>query len=180
MHALTIKTEILKNNHITIDEHCFYTDVEYDLYPLPYVKKLLYIPMTIYCYRLGRTGQSMELKSSVKNYKNHERVCNSLLRFLDQDIDWDSVVDGISKKKYIENRLEEMVKRQYFLYVLKKYDMSIKKEYLSFDGFVLKNHANWSQNAKKELSIKLSLVLGGTFYPLICFANNIRFSKKLK
>lgn len=180
MHAITVKTEILKNNHIIIDEHCFYTDVEYDLYPLPYVEKLLYIPMTIYCYRLGRDGQSMELKSSIKNYKNHERVCQSLLRFLDQDIDWEFTVDGLSKKKYIEKRLEEMVKRQYFLYVLKKYDVSVKKEYLSFDFLVMKNHVSWGRNARKELSIRLSLAFGGIFYPIICFVNNIRFSEKLK
>ena len=38
MHALTIKTDILKTNKIKLDEHCFYVDVEYVLYPIPYVK----------------------------------------------------------------------------------------------------------------------------------------------
>ena len=31
MHALTIKTDILKTNKIKLDEHCFYVDVEYVL-----------------------------------------------------------------------------------------------------------------------------------------------------
>ena len=180
MHALTVKTEILKNNQIIIDEHCFYTDVEYDLYPLPYVEKLLYIPMAIYCYRLGRTGQSMELKSSVRNYRDHERVCQSLLHFLDQRNDWDSIADGIYKKAYIEKRLKEMVKRQYFLYVLKKYDAKVKGEYLAFDSFVMKHRQEWGTCVKKEFSIKLSLASGGIFYPAVCVVNNIRFAKKLK
>lgn len=37
MHSLVIKTEILKNNHISLDENCFYVDVEYILYPVPYI-----------------------------------------------------------------------------------------------------------------------------------------------
>lgn len=179
MHALTIKTKILKDNHISIDEHCFYTDVEYDLYPLPYVNSIVYIPLTIYCYRLGRAGQSMELKSSVRNYKDHQRVCCSLLLLLDSPI-WKCAQDGDIKKKYIELRLKKMVVRQYFLYVLKKADKDIKEEYLQFNDFIEKRYPEWSKAASKEMTVKLSLLGKGILYPMVTTINNFRFKSKLE
>ena len=37
MHALIIRTDLLKTHQIRLDEHCFYVDVEYVLFPVPYV-----------------------------------------------------------------------------------------------------------------------------------------------
>ena len=41
MHAITYKTSILQDNDITIDD-CFYTDTQYVLYPIPYVKTVIF------------------------------------------------------------------------------------------------------------------------------------------
>lgn len=38
MHGICYKTEILKKNYIEISEHCFYTDMEYVISYLPYIK----------------------------------------------------------------------------------------------------------------------------------------------
>ena len=35
MHALVIKTSVLKDNNIVIDEKCFYVDVEYVMFRCP-------------------------------------------------------------------------------------------------------------------------------------------------
>ncbi len=40
MHNMTIKTEILRENQIHIDEHCYYVDTEYIIYPIPYVNTI--------------------------------------------------------------------------------------------------------------------------------------------
>ena len=73
MHALTIRTRILQEYDIVIDEHCYYVDCEYITYPIPYVKTVYFYPKFIYMYRLGRNGQSMDIRSMQKNREQHMR-----------------------------------------------------------------------------------------------------------
>ena len=35
IHSMTIRTDVLQKNDIRVDEHCFYEDQEYILYPIP-------------------------------------------------------------------------------------------------------------------------------------------------
>ena len=53
MHALVIRTAILQDHHIRLDEHCFYVDNEYITFPVPYVEKVQYYDLTVYMYRLA-------------------------------------------------------------------------------------------------------------------------------
>ena len=66
MHNMTIKTEILRENQIHIDEHCYYVDTEYITYPIPYVKTICFVDGFVYYYRLGRAGQSVGLEKMSK------------------------------------------------------------------------------------------------------------------
>lgn len=84
IHSLTIKTSILKNNHVRVDEHCFYEDAEYILYPIPFCKTFYYDNHSIYQYRLGRAGQSVDIPSLQKHRGEHERVLASLFAFREQ------------------------------------------------------------------------------------------------
>jgi len=74
MHATTFKTEILQKNNIRITEHCFYTDQEYDLLPLRFVKTIKKIPVCLYCYRIGRAEQSVSPAGMAKHYKEQMTV----------------------------------------------------------------------------------------------------------
>ena len=67
MHNMTIRTEILREHQIRIDEHCYYVDTEYILYPIPYVKTICFVDAFVYYYRLGREGQSVGLEKMQKN-----------------------------------------------------------------------------------------------------------------
>lgn len=80
MHSMAFRTEILKNNKIELDKG-FYTDVEYLLYPLPYVKKIIYFDLDIYVYRVGRIGQSVSYKSLRKNINMHNEVLKNITEF---------------------------------------------------------------------------------------------------
>ncbi len=81
MHSMTIKTDILKDNHITIDEHCYYVDAEYILYPIPYVDTISFVDAFVYYYRIGIEGQSVSMEKMQKNEKNYDKVINSLIAF---------------------------------------------------------------------------------------------------
>lgn len=78
MHAITYRTSLLKENHITITEHCFYTDQEYDLLPLRWVNTVRIAPVTVYCYRIGRGEQSVSVAGLEKHYNEQTIVLKKL------------------------------------------------------------------------------------------------------
>ena len=83
MHALTIKTELLRKIP-KIDEHCFYVDMEYVLFPIPYVRTVTFLEEVVYQYRIGLAGQSMDMKSMQKNEVNYTRVLDRLLAYYEE------------------------------------------------------------------------------------------------
>ena len=87
MHAMTIRTELLRKavleDGLRLDEHCYYVDAEYILYPIPYVETVSFLPDFVYMYRIGRQGQSVSLEKMQKNEENYRRVLRSLFRFYD-------------------------------------------------------------------------------------------------
>ena len=58
MHGMTIRTKILKEHMPPIDEHCFYVDMEYILFPMPYVKTITFYQDVVYMYRIGLPGRA--------------------------------------------------------------------------------------------------------------------------
>jgi len=106
MHAMTFKTDIFKKNNIVLD-NCFYTDVEYMLFPMPFVSTVVYFDKTIYIYRIARAGQSVSVDSMKRNIKQHDLVLNHLL-------DWYNGLQNltIGQKNLILMRISEMAKSQ--------------------------------------------------------------------
>ena len=74
IHSMTFKSSILKNNNIFIDENSFYVDRELVLFPLPFLDDFMYFDNAVYQYRVGRDGQSMNVKSLIKNVKMHKNI----------------------------------------------------------------------------------------------------------
>lgn len=82
MHNMLYKTSILKENNILLD-NCFYTDVEYLLMPLPFVKNIVFLNLDIYMYRVSLSTQSMSFSSLQRNIGMHEKVLNNMLKYYD-------------------------------------------------------------------------------------------------
>lgn len=80
MHNILYKTSILKENKIKLDNG-FYTDMEYLLFPIPYVKNAIYYDLDIYVYRIAREGQSVSLPSMQKNIDMHKLVLERLIGY---------------------------------------------------------------------------------------------------
>ena len=79
MHNVTYKTSILKENSIRLDNG-FYTDLEYLLFPTPYIHTVAFLSQTIYMYRVSLSTQSMNIKSRQKYVQMHRDVLAHLLR----------------------------------------------------------------------------------------------------
>ena len=57
-----------------MDEHCFYVDVEYVLFPVPYVETVVYYPEPVYMYRLAQETQSVSIRGYQRHIQDHIRV----------------------------------------------------------------------------------------------------------
>lgn len=145
MHGLTIRTSILKENNITIDEHCFYVDCEYIAYPIPYVSSVYYDDEFIYMYRLGRNGQSMDIRSMQRNRAMHMKVLNSLLAFYDK---LPEMTDA--KKTYIEKVIGQVMENQFQIYISMGTDKEIKKETAAWDKDLQKKYPRIAASTNKK------------------------------
>ena len=167
MHGLTIRTSILKENDITIDEHCFYVDCEYIAYPMPFVKTVYYDDEFIYMYRLGRNGQSMDIKSMQRNRAMHMKVLNSLLAFyykLPQMTE--------AKRTYIEKVIAQVVENQFQIYISMGTDKEILKEIREWDKKLLKEYPRVAKSVTKK-SIALLRATNYSILPIGSFVLKI-------
>lgn len=113
MHAATFRTEILKTMERRLDEHCFYVDAEYMLYPIPLVETVAFLEKPVYEYRLGMTTQSMDIKNMQKNCSHHEKVLEHLLQFYEAEKDMLSD----KKKIYVERGVARILASQIKIYL---------------------------------------------------------------
>ena len=79
--AATWKTELLHRCGLQLSEHCSYVDMQYILFPIPFVQRVRYINESVYRYFIGRAGQSMDPVQFTKNIPQHERVLRSLIDY---------------------------------------------------------------------------------------------------
>lgn len=116
MHAYTLKTSILKNNNIHLDEHMFYVDVEYIVFPIPFIKKYKFINLPLYNYRVNEKEQSVGIKSMKKNAGQHEFVIFSINRYIKNN----AMLLTNPQRHLMIDRLSRMVAAQFKILCLFK------------------------------------------------------------
>lgn len=98
MHAITYRTQFLRDIHYTQTEGMSYTDQEWILLPMPYVKTLYYIALDVYQYYTGREGQTMDPAVMKKSYP---QLCHALLRVMSEYRN--SLKEAVNKAYVIES-----------------------------------------------------------------------------
>lgn len=99
MHNMTVCTALLRENHIHIDEHHYYVDMEYILYPMPFVQTIAFLPDYLYQYQIGRSGQSMDPVKLRKNAAQYDFVLESIFNYYNLSC---RTATQANKKKYID------------------------------------------------------------------------------
>lgn len=99
MHNMTIRTDILREHQIHIDECCYYVDMEYILYPVPYVETIAFLPEFLYQYQIGRQGQSMDPAKMQRNATQYDHVLASIYAYYDAHC---REIKQPNRKKYID------------------------------------------------------------------------------
>ncbi len=139
MHNLTIRTSILKENGIHIDEHCYYVDTEYISYPVPYVKTISFIEDFVYLYRIGNASQSVSMEKMQQNEKQYDRVLRSLFRFyrsLGKEVPCSA-----AKIQYLENLFARVAAGKYKIMLCQNVSGAKKRQMQSFDRMLKKKYS---------------------------------------
>lgn len=100
MHTGSFKTKMLQENGFKLSEHCFYVDMQFDMYSIVDAQTVVYYPLNVYQYFVGREGQSVSKASFVKNRFNHQKVIFSMLDYVRLNTELSAL-----KKAYVINNL---------------------------------------------------------------------------
>ncbi len=84
MHSLSYRTQLLRDNGYRQTEGCFYTDVEWDIFPLFYARDIVFFDLDLYQYHLDREGQTMDPKVRSRTLYQQEMVIESILGFYER------------------------------------------------------------------------------------------------
>lgn len=79
MHALAYRTDLLREIGYRQTEGVAYTDTEWATEPLSYARTMIYFPMVVYRYLLGREGQSVDQAVVARNVGQMEKVARGML-----------------------------------------------------------------------------------------------------
>ena len=129
MHALTIRTELLRKIP-QIDEHCFYVDMEYVLFPIPFIQTVTCLDEFVYMYRIGLATQSMNMKSMQRNEEHYDRVLKRLLAYYTEQADRNIAQPYLN---YLEHSLGRMVATRFKIFLSFPYDKKIEIQMRKFD-----------------------------------------------
>lgn len=83
MHSMTYNTNILKKCNLRHLEGISYTDTEYCFYPLEKVESVVFLNIILYCYQLGRDGQTVSDESYKKNIHHLYIIIERALHYIE-------------------------------------------------------------------------------------------------
>lgn len=121
MHALTFRTELLQKNFTPIDEHCFYVDMEYNVFYFSSANNIYISDVPIYDYLVGTNEQSVNMTNMVKRRDQHLRVCKRIFSFYGKG------------KSYIDRLIESYVINEYRILLEIEDSIQSKNELLQFE-----------------------------------------------
>lgn len=145
MASIMVKLSALKKANMQIQEHTFFVDVEYILFPIPFVNTVTFTKEHIYKYSQGSAEQSIHIPNMVKRYDHHERVMRRVIQYRKD------TPMGEAQAKYYDSILKRLLYSHYSLCTV--YDPDKEQSYLKlkdFDTFLLSTNpelAKWAQKA---------------------------------
>lgn len=137
MHSVTYRTELLREHDIRIDEHRFYVDMEYIIFPIPFVKTVYVSDIPVYMYRLGLGGQSVSLTGLRRHSQDHIDVLGALLSFYGKCRE-----DGVGEDvlRYICRCICEPVAMQHQIYLSWPVGSGMRKRMMELDSLLLERY----------------------------------------
>lgn len=104
MHALTYRTQLLRDINYRQTEGISYTDTEWASFPTYYAKDIIFLDINLYQYNLDRVGQTMDPAVILKSTSQLLKILDSLTSYYEQNIHNLSDTRKAFLKQYMENR----------------------------------------------------------------------------
>lgn len=137
MHNLTVKTSIFRANCPELDEHCFYVDNEFMLYPIPYVKTVAFLDCRLYMYRIGLASQSIDILKMQEREEQHRKVLFRLLEYFRQV----RMGDNSAAAAYIASGIARMLVSQFKIYLSLRPSTQHKEQVVQLDAMILNDYS---------------------------------------
>lgn len=125
---LTVKTAVLQDNCVQIKEKCFYADAEYAFLAGIFGNTVIWTPEHLYCYRIGRPGQSMSSEGMRKNWVDAAGVIIHTLHQCEPEIDWITS----NKKELFFRSLLVTTTFQFKIFMNMEYSSKLSSSVLNF------------------------------------------------
>lgn len=130
MHAITYKLSVVKNIGYKQTEGISYTDQEWDYTPLSNVESIIYTPIELYRYLVGRVGQTMNPDALKKNISHNEMCVRKIV------IDFSNIKHTINERfDFLQYECKRSVEGIYFMYLVKYNDIPLER-LIEFDKFI--------------------------------------------
>ena len=113
MHAITYRTDMLRNINYTQTEGMLYTDGEWCFTPMMHVKDIRYCPVVLYRYLIGRDGQS------VATYGRNVLMQVHLLKYMVDTYRKNAMTTSADCRRYLERYIKHIATISYSTYFFK-------------------------------------------------------------
>ncbi|TNU89933.1 glycosyltransferase [Eggerthella lenta] len=111
MASAMFKTEVMRSADFALQEHTFYVDVEYLLFPIPYTKTVLFAPEYVYRYAVGNADQSINPSTFTNRYDHHDRVIRRMLAYYKEH----EPTMGEGQRSYMRSLFERHLLQSHYL-----------------------------------------------------------------
>ncbi len=174
MHALVIRTDILKDNGIRLDEKCFYVDTEYIAFPVPYVKSITFFDLYVYMYRLNLSTQSVSVQGFQKHIDDHIKVTLHLVDFYREYSQSDDADEY--KRAYIKLIATNTVLSQSRIFSSYPFsDKENRKRFARFDAELKKRSEDiYNESSKRSKKLQLLRKFHFKYYTIIQLLSELR------
>lgn len=152
MHSICYRKDILVENNIFLSENCFYVDIQYNVFPIPYIQKAVYFNKPVYRYYVGNPNQSVSARNFLKNKDMHFKVLSSIIDFVNQK----KMLLTITQQDYI-NRLISELSATYLNILLSIKDKKMCR--IEVDKFLVYLKQNHPYSYTHPFGVKMKLII---------------------
>lgn len=165
--GLIVKTSILQKHPFRLQQKCFYVDMEYVTFFVPYVKTVTFYDLIVYQCRTALVNQSTSKLGSVRHADDHIQVAKNLIAFY--EVQKTNQV-ATEKMKYIQKMCIKVIEDVFLLpFSFPISDKEIRKKILNFNAYLKsKDKELYRKKFRKKVNIMRKLrYIGWQFLAVI-------------
>lgn len=157
---LTFRTDCLRKINLKITEGCFYTDCEFAFLPFQIIRSVHITHLPLYCYRIGRSGQSISIEGLTAHYRDNLRVCSDLVKTLAENRNYQSGC--------LFDALAELCTSPYSILFKIPPDADRKTALIQFDRLMFDYPKLYFAVGRKSKKAWLARITNFTAYRILC------------